>query len=191
MSELLARIKASQAAAIEHKTEVLQAIEAEKPPRPSPAERKSAVETARAYKQRNHAKMLAGEAHPEHGRESTYAVFLCRCEPCRRAHSDRMREYNSRRVPGASTRVRRIDRSPEEAEKLARKAERQRAARQKNHARMLAGEVEVEHGSTNTYVSYLCRCDLCMVTMRKYWNTKKKISEENRRNGQLTIETDD
>lgn len=40
---------------------------------------------------RRHERMVRGEAHPEHGKASTYSNWMCRCGPCSEAYAEDQR----------------------------------------------------------------------------------------------------
>lgn len=46
----------------------------------------------REQRERRHARMVAGEVTPTHGKESTYFNYLCRCLPCKTEHNRRESE---------------------------------------------------------------------------------------------------
>lgn len=51
----------------------------------------------RGQRQNRHDRMMAGEVHPTHGKESTYFNYLCTCTPCKNEHNRREAERRLKR----------------------------------------------------------------------------------------------
>lgn len=55
------------------------------------------VEFNKQQRLSRHARMMAGEITPTHGKESTYFNYLCRCVPCKNEHNRRETERRNAR----------------------------------------------------------------------------------------------
>lgn len=73
---------------------------------------------------------------------------------------------------------------PDEADLRRRYRSNRQGADHRRHEAMLAGTVEVEHGTLNAYTNYLCRCDECRAAQSRY----AKAARDKRRRSLATAE---
>jgi hypothetical protein len=87
-----------------------------------------------------------GDGDPRHGTFNGYSNQRCRCELCREANSNRMKEYRSTNLRRYGT-VNKIQ----------------------------PGDGDPRHGTINGYTAHACRCDLCKAVGKEYGKRYRRI----------------